>query len=205
MQIDARLGWFLALCSLTIAAGCGEAPNAASSSNVAAVEAGVMRPPQVGDAAPDFTLKKLNDEEISLDELLKAGPVVLIVLRGYPGYQCPLCTRQVGELLSKAEAFSGAGASVVLIYPGDSDQLDQFAREFVGDRHLPAHFHFVLDPGYQFTNRYGLRWDALNETVYPASFVIDSQGNVRYAKVSKSHGDRASVDELMNALTADAK
>ncbi len=47
-------------------------------------------PPSVGDKAPDFTLKTLNDQTVRLSNLTASGKVVLVVLRGWPGYQCPL-------------------------------------------------------------------------------------------------------------------
>ena len=53
--------------------------------------------PEVGDKAPDFTLKSLDDQTVRLGELTAKGSVVLVVLRGWPGYQCPICDRQVQE------------------------------------------------------------------------------------------------------------
>jgi len=41
---------------------------------------------------------------VSLANLNHQGPVVLIVLRGYPGYQCPYCTRQVHDFPTSASA-----------------------------------------------------------------------------------------------------
>src|SRR6478672_11201036 len=72
--------------------------------------------PKVGTEAPDFELASLGGEKVKLSKLTDSGPVVLVVLRGYPGYQCPLCTRQVGELIGKADEFKKAGARVVLVY-----------------------------------------------------------------------------------------
>jgi peroxiredoxin Q/BCP len=65
---------------------------------------------------------------------------------------------------------------------------------------MPAHFDLLLDPDYEFTNSYGLRWDAPKETAYPSTFVIDRSGVVRFAKVSQTHGGRASVAEILEAL-----
>ncbi|MEQ8787597.1 MAG: peroxiredoxin family protein [Pirellulaceae bacterium] len=156
--------------------------------------------PQVGEAAADFTLESLGGEKISLGKLTKAGPVVLVVLRGYPGYQCPLCTRQVGELVGSAEAIAASGASVVLVYPGPGDNLTARAEEFLGKRTLPDNFTLVTDPDYTFTRAYHLRWDAVKETAYPSTFVIDGAGKIRFAQISKSHGGRTPAKTVLAEL-----
>ncbi len=174
--------------------------------NAAAAET----PPAVGDKAKDFELAPLvgdeakgkEKEKVVLSKQLGAGPVVLVVLRGYPGYQCPLCTRQVAELTGKADDFEKAGARVLLVYPGPADDLKKHAAEFVKGKDYPAHFQLLLDTDYAFTNAYGLRWDAKNETAYPSTFVLDKQGKVLFAKVSKTHGDRAKVADVLKALPA---
>ncbi len=157
-------------------------------------------PPAVGDEAPEFSLKSIEGTTIKRSALNQKGPVVLIVLRGYPGYQCPLCSRQVGELLNRAKDFKDANASVVLVYPGPSERLSDRAKEFIGTRAIPDHFSLVLDPDYKFTNDYHLRWDAIGETAFPSAFVIGKDGRVRFALVSKSHGGRAKATDLLKVL-----
>lgn len=159
----------------------------------------------VCDKAQDFALQNIEDKTVSLAATLKRGPVVLVVLRGYPGYQCPFCTKQFGELFSKAKKFDEQGATLVFVYPGPAPTLDKFAKEFVAGRELPKNFQFLTDPDYKFTQQYGLRWSAPNETAYPSSFVIDSKGVIRFAKISHTHDDRATSAELLDALAKPAK
>ncbi len=160
----------------------------------------VVSPPKVGETAPDFELKDLKDNPIKLSTLAQQSPVVLVMLRGFPGYQCPLCTAQVGALINKADQFMAAGVQVLLVYPGPSEKLKEHADEFAGSKNLPANFSFVLDPDFSFTNQYGLRWDAPNETSYPATFVVNSDLKVLFSKVSHTHGDRATPEEILAAL-----
>jgi thioredoxin-dependent peroxiredoxin len=166
----------------------------------AAVAAFAATPPKVGDVAPDFTLTALDGKKVGLANAVKKGPVALIVLRGFPGYQCPLCTRQVGELLANQEKFAAANAKVILVYPGPAADLRKRAGEFATGKDFPAHFRLVVDPDYAFVNRYGLRWDAPNETAYPAAFVVNRERKVVFAKVSNSHGGRASAAEIIGSL-----
>lgn len=181
------VGWAAVALIGTIAAGAAPAAD---------------KPPAVGEVAKDFDLPALGGDAVKLSKLTDAGPVVLVVLRGYPGYQCPLCTRQVGEFLGKADEFKAAGATVVLVYPGPAEKLKERAGEFVRGKDYPDHFRLVLDPDYTFTTAYGLRWDARNETAYPSTFVLDGKRGVRFAKVSRSHGDRAKAADVLKALAA---
>src|SRR6266478_2805966 len=91
-------------------------------------------PPTPGEAAPDFTLKTLDDKPVELKQLTAKKPVVLVVLRGWPGYQCPLCTRQVNDFVSHASELDAAGAQVLMVYPRPAADLKARAQEFLQDK-----------------------------------------------------------------------
>lgn len=171
-------------------------------SGACARAADAQTPPAVADAAVEFSLPDVRGKEVRLEQLLSDGPVALVVLRGYPGYQCPICTRQVGELLARARDFSKAGATVALVYPGEAKDLDQRAKEFLGGKRFPNNFRFLIDPGYKFTEAYQLRWNAPGETAHPASFVIDQAGKITFAEVSNTHDGRVPAATLLKALPA---
>jgi peroxiredoxin len=158
--------------------------------------------PKVGEEAKDFELSAIGGEKVKLSKLTESGSVVLVVLRGYPGYQCPICTVQFKDFQGKADAFKKAGAQVVFVYPGPAEGLKDKAGEFFKGKDYPAHFTILLDPDYAFTNSYGLRWDAKNETAYPSTFILDGKRKVTFAKISKSHGDRAKAEDVLKALSA---
>jgi peroxiredoxin Q/BCP len=159
-------------------------------------------PPKVGDKATDFELATVSGEKVQLSKVASQGTVVLIVLRGYPGYQCPLCNKQVKQYLEKADQFKTAGAQVLLVYPGASEKLSERAQEFIKDKTIPSNFQMLVDPDYRFTNAYHLRWDADGETAYPSTFVIGKDLSITYAKVSQEHGGRSKPDEVLKTLTA---
>lgn len=156
--------------------------------------------PKVGGKAIPFTLNALDGGKVSLNNLTRQGPLVLVILRGYPGYQCPICTAQVASLMASSDQFAKSKAQVVLVYPGPAEGLKQHADEFVQGKTIPKNFRLVLDPDYKLINKYGLRWLAPNETSYPSTFVIDRAGTVLFSKISKSHGDRATPEEILKAL-----
>lgn len=157
-------------------------------------------PPAKGDKAPEVDLKTLAGDEIRLSDKVKERPVVLVVLRGWPGYQCPICTKQVADLRAHAGDLEKAGVTVLLVYPGPSDKLKEHAEEFIGGKGLPANWKFLIDPDYTFTNAWNLRWDKKGETAYPSTFVIDKQQVVQFAHISKSHGDRVDAKTVLGEL-----
>lgn len=156
--------------------------------------------PAVGSKAPEFILTSIQGKTVRLSDEFKNGPVVLVLLRGWPGYQCPFCTRQFGDYLGHAADLERANARVVFVYPGPTDRLREHAEAFIQSREMPANFTFLLDPDYTFTNAYGLRWNAPSETAYPSTFILDKTGRVRFARTSTAHGDRVPVVDVLKAL-----
>jgi peroxiredoxin len=156
--------------------------------------------PKVGDKAADFSLQTLDDQTIRLSNLTSNTPVVLLVLRGWPGYQCPICTAQVKDYVSSADAFDAAGARVIMVYPGPAVDLKAHAAEFLKSKEWPKQFLFVTDPDYKMVNSYDLRWNSPNETSYPSTFILDRKGIIRFAKVSRTHGDRTKAAGILAKL-----
>lgn len=156
--------------------------------------------PKVGARAPEFTLKDASGASTRLSSERALGPVVLVVGRGWPGYQCPFCTRQFAELRSHTAELQAAKARVLWVYPGPAGELAKHAADFTSDAPLPSNVRVLLDPGYAFTMAYGLRWDAPKETAYPATFVIDQAGIIRFAHVSAEHGGRTPAADVLQAL-----
>ena len=156
--------------------------------------------PQTGDSAPDFTLNTVDEQAVHLSDLTAKSDVVLVVLRGWPGYQCPACTAQGHDFVQSADKFKAAGVQVVMVYPGPSDDLKKHANDFLQDKNWPKDFLLVLDPDYSFTTTYGLRWDKQNETAYPSTFVIGKDGKVTFVHVSHQHGDRVKAETVLAKL-----
>jgi peroxiredoxin Q/BCP len=178
------------LCALSVA--CNLAPRHADAAE---------SPPKVGDTPADFELPTFHGDNVKLSSLTAKGPVVLVVLRGYPGYQCPVCNQQVGQFLQHSDKLQARGAQLVFVYPGASKDLALRAKEFWSDKKLPEHVQLLIDPDYKLTNAYHLRWDAPKETAYPSTFVIQDR-KITFAKVSQTHGGRAKAEEVLAVLKA---
>ncbi len=161
----------------------------------------VAQTPAVGAKAPDFTLSTPTGKLIQMSKELRGHELVLVVLRGFPGYQCPYCVKQVHDFVEHSSNFAAKSATVLLVYPGPPAELDQHAKEFLAKQsNLPANIVLVTDPDYAVTNKYGLRWDAPHETAYPSTFILDKNGSVVFEKIGHSHSDRLSAEDALDNL-----
>jgi len=162
---------------------------------------GNAAPPEKGQKAPDFTLRTPTGMSVQLSKETGKSTVILVVLRGFPGYQCPYCQKQAHDFIEHAPDFAAKRTSVLLVYPGPPADLDQRAREFLAKQaNLPANVTLVTDPDYAMTNRYDLRWDAPAETAYPSTFIINQQGIITFEKISHSHDDRATAEDILSRI-----
>lgn len=167
---------------------------------VAVASAGAQTP-TTGTKAPNFTLSTPTGKSVSLAKETAKGTTVLIVLRGFPGYQCPYCTKQVHDFASHSAEFAAKKTNVLLIYPGPPAALSQHAAEFLAKQaDLPSNVKLVIDPDYKVTNLYGLRWDAPNETAYPSTFILDRHQVILFEKISHSHGDRTTAEGILSQI-----
>jgi thioredoxin-dependent peroxiredoxin len=159
--------------------------------------------PPVGAKAPDFMLSTPSGKVIRMSDVQLGHDLVLVVLRGFPGYQCPYCTRQVHDFVEHASGFAAKDTTVLLVYPGPPADLNQHANDFLAKQpELPSNVVLVTDPDYTVTNLYGLRWDAPNETAYPSTFILDKKGMIVFEKISHTHGDRMSAQDALDHLSA---
>ncbi len=62
--------------------------------------------PAVGAKAPDFTLQTPTGNAVDLAKERAKGTTVLVLLRGFPGYQCPYCVKQVHDFVEHSADFA---------------------------------------------------------------------------------------------------
>jgi cytochrome c biogenesis protein CcmG/thiol:disulfide interchange protein DsbE len=118
-------------------------------------------PPQVGDAAPDFTLPTLTEQPVSLRNY--RGNVVIV---NFWATWCPPCIEEIPSLKEFAERLRGLRVTII----GVSVDQDSAALErFVTRAQLP--FPIARDPNQAVASRYGT-------FKFPESYVIDSEGRI---------------------------
>lgn len=102
---------------------------------------------QVGDVAPDFTLKNATGKEVSLVTELKKGPVVVTWYRG--GW-CPYCNIALAAMQEELPAIKKAGATLLALTPELPDKILTTAEK------NKLEFEVLTDLNHKVAEKYGL-------------------------------------------------
>jgi peroxiredoxin len=155
-----------------------------------------MREIAIGQRAPSFTLKDQHDQDISLDDLLKKGPVAVVFIRSVEW--CVYCQLQTIQLQRNLREIEAGGGQVVVITYDAPEKVKRFA-----DRQKIA-FPILSDFGSKTIDAYGMRsrqgaGDQAGSSQH-GTFVIDPNGILRARPYLMSFQERSVVDALVNTL-----
>lgn len=81
----------------------------------------------VGDTAPDFVLKNEAGDEVSLDDLLLNGPLILYF---YPADFTSICTAEACEIRDRYEDIRAVNANVVGVSPQGESSHSRFRSRY---------------------------------------------------------------------------
>ncbi|HEY2954670.1 MAG TPA: peroxiredoxin [Candidatus Eisenbacteria bacterium] len=148
--------------------------------------------PEVGQMAPDFTLRGPGGQVVTLAEFRGRKNVVLVF---YPLAFSPVCSHQLPAIQQKLPSFEALGAVVLGVSVDSHWSNTAFAQKLGLSYPLLSDFkrtasadYGVLDPERQYSGR--------------AIFVIDRQGRVAYRTLSANPGDIPDNDRVLEALRA---
>lgn len=168
----------------------------------------------VGDAAPEATLRNSAGEEVAFSSAWADGPAVVSFYRG--GW-CPYCNLQLRALQRSLAKIDGAGATLVAVTPERvekaaetaakndleftvlTDKGNELARAFGVVFTLPE----VIRPIY--AERVGLadyNGDDRDELPLAATYVIDRGGVIRWAYLDADYRRRAEPADIVAAVEA---
>ena len=128
---------------------------------------------EIGNKAPQFTLKDKSGKEVSLSSFLGKK----VVLYFYPKDNTPGCTRQACAFAGLYKEFEKKGVEVIGISKDSIASHAKFAEKYG----LP--FVLLSDPELEAINAYGV-WQEkkmcgkVSMGVVRTTFVIDEQGNI---------------------------
>lgn len=179
----------------------------------AVVESGITESAkQIGDEAIKFTLKNAVGEEVSLEDYLAKGPVVLT---WYRGNWCPYCNMTLHRLQEELPNFKAAGANLLALTPELPDKSistkEKHALEFevlsdLGNK-VAKEYGIVFELIPEVADIYqkgfdlhGYNGDESNELPLAATYIIDQKGIIQYAFLDAEYRNRAEPAEILEAL-----
>jgi peroxiredoxin len=166
-----------------------------------------------GTTAPDFELSEANGKLVRSSELRARGRLVISF---YRGRWCPYCVAQLEALQQVWPRIQARGASLVALSP-----QTQRHSSFTAEQH---HLRFPLlsDAGNQVARKFGLVYaipdylkqqykrtfvnlplcngDESWELPLPATYVIESDGNVLFAEAHADYTRRMEPEEILTVL-----
>ncbi len=145
--------------------------------------------PQVGDAAPHFSLSDGEGTSWSLDS--NRGKVVVLLF--YPGDETPICTRQMCSVRDRWEDYSATGAEVV----GLSTDSVESHKKFAEHHDLPL--RLLSDRNGDVAKLYGAQ-SLIPGKVARSVFVIDAGGTIRHRDVRPLGLFRPKDDAVIEAI-----
>ena len=132
---------------------------------------------QVGESAPEFTLKNADMEDVSLTDFSGKKVVLLFVPLAFSGP----CTQELCDISAGIIAYDDLGAQVLGISVDSPFSLKAWAEKEGITIPLLSDFNKEVSAAYgaQFDDLLGFKGVAKR-----SAFVLDSEGVIRYASVS---------------------
>jgi len=143
----------------------------------------------IGDKAPDFTLKDGNVSDWTLSD--HRGKTVVLMF--YPGDYTSVCTKQMCSVRDHWSEYQATGAVVVGISMDSAESHGGFAEKFK----LP--FTLLSDDNGEVSGKYDVKsW--LPGRSARAVMVIDKEGKIAYRKVEAISLFRPKDDDVLEAI-----
>ncbi len=168
----------------------------------------------INSKAADFKSKDQNGNDVSMKELRKKGPVVVIF---YRGNWCPYCNKELKRFQDSLQFITEKGASVVAISPEMEEGLKKTVEK------TGASFPLVHDQDMKIAKAYGVLFEVDEKTKaryksfgndllvingqkdkaylpVPAVYIVNRDGSVVYRFFDADYRKRVSVQEIVEQL-----
>lgn len=165
----------------------------------------------VGQALPSVDLTSATGEKVSLQDVVRDKPTLLVFYRG--GW-CPFCTRHLADLGQAEAELRAAGFQIVAISPDPPEKLASAAEA------ADVRYTLLSDAGNAAARRFQLAFRLDEATVgkykgmgldlsgsdwtlpVPAAFLVDAAGKIAYAHVDPDYKSRLDSATLLKAAQA---
>lgn len=168
---------------------------------------------KVGDMAPDFSTKDQDGKTISLKQALKNGPVIMLF---YRGQWCPYCNKQMSRFSDSLSMLTAKGASLLAITSETAENVKKTIEK------TKSTFPVLEDEGMTIMKMYKVNFAVDEKTItkykgygidfdkangsnganlpVPATYIIGTDGKVKYVFFNTDYRKRASVLDVLNNL-----
>lgn len=136
-----------------------------------------------GSEAPDFTLESTSGGQVSLEDTLESGPTIVLVNRGH---WCSFCAEQL-ETFSRVyeDLHFNEGVDILPVVTSEAPKLVEMRDRF------DYNFQLLADPDGEVAEQYsGTEQTSHGLTGVAGTYVVDTDGQVRYEQVADDVSDR---------------
>lgn len=168
---------------------------------------------RIGEKAPNFTLPDATGKEVTLEDMLKNGPVILTFYRG--GW-CPYCNMELRAYQQLMEDIESAGAELVAVSPQTPDaslstkeknELDYFVLSDEGNEVAEEYKLVYKLPPYlvDIYKDKGLDLEKANDSdswtlPVSATYIIKQDGTIAYEYTKADYKDRVEPSGVVEKL-----
>jgi peroxiredoxin len=152
---------------------------------------------QIGDKAPDFTLKASDKSDVSLSNYAGKNVVVLFFPLAFTG----VCTTELCSIRDNKADYEALDAEVLAISVDSLFTLDKFKSE------QGYNFPLLSDWNKETAKAYGALYDefvlGMKGVAKRSAFVVDKDGIIRYAEVLENAGELpnfAAINETLKSI-----
>lgn len=159
--------WFCLVAGIAAAAGCEQSASPEQPNS-----------PAIGAMAPDFTLKALSGQMVTLSAL-RGKPVLL----SFGAVGCGPCRLEAPELSALRERFGGRGLVVLTVNAWNEPR--KTVEKYVAEHGLKQ--TMLLNGLEVFSQRYGCKY-------VPQVYLIDKAGKIAYSHLNFRPGDEKEIE-----------
>jgi peroxiredoxin len=164
--------------------------------------------------APEFKVKDQSGVELSLKELRKKGPVVLVF---YRGNWCPYCNKELKRLQDSLQYITAKGAQVIAVTPEAQEGITKTIEK------TGAAFPILYDADMKIAKAYQVSFQVEDKTVerykgfgtdllainqqkekaflpVPAIYIINKEGSITYRFFDADYRKRLAVKDILAQL-----
>lgn len=163
-----------------------------------AAKAEDISPLLIGETLPDAQLKNESGENISLYDVLKQKPTVLVFFRG--GW-CPYCNAQLAGFVKAENDILKAGYQIVAITPDDYKNIKTMA-----DKN-EIKYKLFSNPNAEFLQKVGIAFNAAKSSneaprilPVPTVMIVNTQNQILFEYINPNFRTRLSSSLLMGVL-----